>query len=87
MEFTEMRTKFSNVVVCRLKEVAAELEAKEAAEANAKNEETESDDDDVQIISSTFDEEVASKNNQRLDSYLYKSLPTTKFSREGVCAR
>ncbi|XP_078334332.1 histone-lysine N-methyltransferase SETDB1-B-like isoform X2 [Crassostrea virginica] len=50
----------------RLKEVAAELEAKEAAEANAKNEETESDDDDVQIISSTFDEEVASKNNQRL---------------------
>lgn len=87
MEFTEMRTKFSDVVVCRLKEVAAELEAKEAAEANAKNEETESDDDDVQIISSTFDEEVASKNNQRLDSYLYKSLQITKFSREGVCAR
>ncbi|XP_065939593.1 histone-lysine N-methyltransferase SETDB1-B isoform X8 [Magallana gigas] len=48
----------------RLKEVTAELEAKEAAEANAKAEETDSD-DDVQIIASSFDAEVAAK-NQRL---------------------
>uniref|UniRef100_A0A8W8N2F8 Histone-lysine N-methyltransferase SETDB1 n=1 Tax=Magallana gigas TaxID=29159 RepID=A0A8W8N2F8_MAGGI len=47
-----------------LKEVTAELEAKEAAEANAKAEETDSD-DDVQIIASSFDAEVAAK-NQRL---------------------
>ncbi|XP_052688916.1 histone-lysine N-methyltransferase SETDB1-B-like isoform X2 [Crassostrea angulata] len=47
-----------------LKEVTAELEAKEAAEANAKAEETDSD-DDVQIIASSFDAEIAAK-NQRL---------------------
>lgn len=47
-----------------LKELTAELEAKEAAEANAKAEETDSD-DDVQIIASSFDAEVAAK-NQRL---------------------
>jgi hypothetical protein len=47
----------------RLKEVAAELEAREAAEANAKNEETDSD-DDVQFIASSFDPEVAAKNQR-----------------------
>lgn len=49
--------------VVRLKEVTAELEAKEAAEANAKAEETDSD-DDVQIIASSFDAEVAAKNQR-----------------------
>ncbi|XP_055997005.1 histone-lysine N-methyltransferase SETDB1-like isoform X3 [Ostrea edulis] len=47
----------------RLKEVAAEMEAREAAEANAKNEETDSD-DDVQFIASSFDPEVAAKNKR-----------------------
>lgn len=52
-----------NLCVVRLKEVTAELEAKEAAEANAKAEETDSD-DDVQIIASSFDAEVAAKNQR-----------------------
>lgn len=43
------------------KEAAAELAAKDAAEANAKNEETDSD-DDVQFISTSFDPDVAAKN-------------------------
>lgn len=53
----------TNLCVVRLKEVTAELEAKEAAEANAKAEETDSD-DDVQIIASSFDAEVAAKNQR-----------------------
>lgn len=56
-----------------LRELTAELEAKEAAEANAKAEETDSD-DDVQIIASSFDAEVAAK-NQRLQVLKIPPIP------------
>lgn len=53
-----------NIYFCiyfvRKREAEAEVDAKDAAEANAKNEETDSD-DDVQFISSSFDPDVAAK--------------------------
>lgn len=50
--------------ILRLLEAAAEAEAKEAAEANAKAINLDSDDDDVQFISTTFDPSIAAKQQQ-----------------------
>ena len=48
-------------MIFRLREAEAESDARDAAEANAKNEETDSD-DDVQFVSTSFDPDVAAKN-------------------------
>ena len=53
-------------ILIRLREAALEEEARDAAEANAKNEETDSD-DDVQFISTSFDPEIAAKNRTVLE--------------------